>query len=85
MSRVQVNIERLVLHGFEPAAARTLAQALETQLAEALSHPAARAEWVESRSVSALRLGRIPLEAGTAGARKFGRHAANAIARGLKP
>jgi len=32
-----------------------------------------------------LKLGRMPLEAGTAGVRKFGKQMAHAVGRGLKP
>jgi hypothetical protein len=85
MRRIQVNIDRLVLRGFEPLEGKALAQALEAQLSEALGERSMRGDWGQSRSVPALRLGRVQLEAGAGGARKFGRQAASAVARGLKP
>jgi len=85
MSRIQVNIDRLVLRGFDPLEGKALAQAMETQFGEALGERSKRGNWGQSRSVPALRLGRISLEPGTGGARRFGRQAANAVVRGLKP
>jgi hypothetical protein len=85
MSRITLTIDQLVLKGFETAEGKALAQALEAQLAEALAQPAMRGGWEHSRSATAMRLGRMSLETGTTGARKFGRQAAYAVARGLKP
>jgi len=85
MSRVQVNIDRLVLRGFDAQEAKALVQAMEAQLGNTLKERSKRGEWGQSRSVTVLRLGQMRLEAGTAGARRFGRQAANAVARGLKP
>ena len=84
LSRILVNVERLVLRGFGPLEGRALKQALEAQLGEALGDPSLRGAWGQSRRVPVVRLGRVPLESGTAGARKFGRQVASAVARGLK-
>ncbi len=85
MSRVRVTIDRLVLKGLEPADRKALVEGLQTELSHVLSDPAARAGWARSHRTPVLKLGRMPLEAGTAGGRKFGKQVARAVGRGLKP
>jgi hypothetical protein len=85
MSRIRLNIDRLVLNGFQPLQAKALSEALQSQLSEVLSDCATRAEWTRSHRTPLLKLGKIPLETGTAGARTFGRQIARALGRGLKP
>jgi hypothetical protein len=85
MSHIRLSIDRLVLRGFEPPDGKALAQALETQLSQVLSNRSARGEWARSHRMAVLKLGRMPIEAGTAGARKFGKLMAHAVGRGLKP
>jgi hypothetical protein len=85
MSRIHLNVDRLVLRGFEPLKGKALSEALQSQLAEVLADRTTRAEWARSRWTPILRLGRIPLEGGTGGARKFGKQMAGALGRGLKP
>jgi hypothetical protein len=83
MSRIRLNIDHLSLNGFEPAAARALAEALRAQLPHVLTNPATGAEWARPHRTPVLRLGRMPLQAGTTGASDFGRQVANAVGRGL--
>jgi hypothetical protein len=85
MSRIRLNIERLVLNGFEPLEGKALANALEAQLQHLLANPATRCEWARSHRTPVLNLGRTALQAGTAGAGRFGKQVANAVGRGLKP
>ena len=85
MSRIRLNIDCIVLKGFEAAEGRALSQALEAQLSQVLGDRASRAEWARTHRTPVLKLGRMPLEAGTAGAGKLGRQLARAVGRGLKP
>jgi hypothetical protein len=85
MSRIQLNIDRIVLNGFEPLDAKSLVGALRSQLTKVLSDPASRADWARSHRTPVLRLGRMALEPGAGGAGKFGRQIGKAVGRGLKP
>ena len=85
MSRIRVHIDRLVLNGVEPLEGRTLAEALQSQLSRELSDRAERGKWARSHRTPLLKLGRMPLEAGSAGARKLGAGLARGIGKGLKP
>jgi hypothetical protein len=85
MSRIRLNIDRLVLNGFRPLEAKAVSEAIQSQLSELLSDRATRAEWARPHRTPLLKLGRMPLEAGTAGLGNFGKQMANAIGKGLKP
>ena len=85
VSKIQLNIDRLVLNGIDPAESKALVEALRAQLFEMLSDPVARAHMAYARRTPVLRLGWMPIESGTAGAGKFGRQMAQAMRRGLKP
>jgi len=85
VSRIRLTIDRVVLNGFHPAEARALTGALESQLSHVLAGTAARDEWARSHRTPVLRLGRMALQPGTAGARTFGRTLGRAVGRGLKP
>jgi len=85
VSRIQLTIDRLVLKGFDQADSRALTEALRAQLSEMMSDPLARSPLIRSRRIPLLRLGRMPIESGTAGARRFGKQMARAMGRGLKP
>lgn len=85
MSRIRLTIGRLVLNGFDQLEGKALSEALRLQLSKVLGDSAARAEWARSHRTPVLKLGRMPLEAGTAGAGKFGRQVAQAVGKGLKP
>lgn len=85
MSRVRVSINQLVLKGLEPVDRKALVEEFQRELSQVLSDPAARAEWARSHRTPVLRLGRLPLEPGPSGGRKFGKQMARAVGRGLKP
>jgi hypothetical protein len=83
MSGIQVTIDRLVLRGFDPADRAALVHALRSELANVLAGPEMRAHWGDSRRTPVLRLGRMPLTSGTAGAHKLGVGIARAIGKGM--
>ena len=83
MSVVQVTIDRLVLRGFDPADRAAFVRGLKSELAQVLAKPEMRASWTGSRGTPVLRLGRMPLASGPAGARKLGIGVARAIGKGM--
>jgi hypothetical protein len=85
MSRITLTIDRLVLKGFEAGDRKALAEGLQAELSRVLADAATRAEWARSHRTPVLRLARMPLESGPAGARKFGRGLARTIGGRLKP
>ena len=85
VSRIHLTIDRLVLNGLDSADSKALAETLQTHLSQMLADRSARAQWARSHRTPVLKLGRMPLEAGTSGARKFGKQMAHAVGRGLKP
>lgn len=85
MSRVHVTIDRLVLQGVGPVEQRALIDGLKTELARVLSDPAGRADWARSHRTPVVKLGRMTLEPGGAGGRRFGSGLARGIGARLKP
>lgn len=85
MSHIRLDIDRLVLNGFQPLEAKALTAALQSQLSQVLSDRRLRHEWAHSHRTPVLKLGQMPLETGAAGAGKFGKQMAKAVGRGLKP
>ena len=83
--RVTLNIDRLVLRGIDPMDQRALAEGLKSELTRVLAEPATREAIGASRRTPVIRLGRVPMQAGQAGARTFGVGVAKAIVRGIKP
>ena len=83
--RVTLNIDRLVLRGIDPMDQRALAEGLKNELARVLAEPATRAAIGGSRSTPVIRLSRVPMQQGQAGARALGAGVAKAIVRGIKP
>ena len=83
MSRILINIDCLVLKGIDPADRLALANGIKAELARILADPATRAALSQSRRTPVLRLGRIRLDPGQAGARKFGGGIARAIGKNL--
>jgi len=81
VKRVDVRIDRVVLHGVDPADRRALVNGLTGELSRALSDTALQAI---SQRTPVLRLGKMPMEAGQTGARKLGGSVARAIAKGIK-
>jgi hypothetical protein len=82
MKRINVTIDRVVLRGIDPADRQALVHGLQTELARILATPGIAST---PRHTQALRLGRLPLESGQAGATKLGNNVARAIGKGLKP
>ncbi len=85
MSRIRLDIDRLVLHGFHPLEAKALRDELQSQLSLVLSDPRTRHEWAHSHRTPVLKLGPVPLETGTVGAGKLGKRIGQAVGKGLKP
>ena len=85
MSRITLTIDRLVLRGFDSTDRKALMQELQGELSRVLADPATRADWAHFHRRPVLRLGQMPLESGSSGARKFGRGVGRAIGKGLKP
>ena len=85
VSRIHLTIDRVVLNGFQPHEARAVTRALESQLAQVLGDASARREWARPHRTPVLKLGRMTLDPGTAGAQAFGRRLGNAVGRGLRP
>ncbi|MFZ0312670.1 MAG: hypothetical protein WAL85_08195 [Candidatus Korobacteraceae bacterium] len=80
--QTKVTIDRLVLRGVDPHHAQALAESLKAELARTFAEPGGHQRLLRAQSTPVLRLGRIPLDAGRAGARKFGTNVARAIASG---
>jgi hypothetical protein len=80
VSRTSVNIDHLVLRGVDPHHAHALVESLKEQLAQQLTRPVHRQQILASSDTCVLKLGRIPLAPGRAGARTFGANVARAIA-----
>lgn len=85
VSRVVVNIDRVMLRGFKPADSKAVVEGLRGELEIVLGDRATRAGWARPHRTPVLKLGSLPLEPGAAGARQFGTGLARAIGRGLKP
>jgi hypothetical protein len=85
MSRIRVTIDQVVFRGMEAIEARALVGGLKSQLAWMLADPTNRAAWARSQRTPVLRLGRLPMDPGPLGGRKFGGGLARAIGKGLKP
>jgi hypothetical protein len=85
MSRVRLTIDQVVLRGLEPAERKALLEGLQGELSRVLGDTATRAEWAKSHRTPVLKLGRMPIELGPAGGRKFGGGLARAIGKGLRP
>jgi hypothetical protein len=83
MSRIRVNIDRLVLNGLEPLEAKALEEAFRDQLSQVLADHTKRSEWPRSHRTSVLKLGPVPLETGTVGAVKLGKRIGQATGKGL--
>ena len=64
---------------------KSLVEGFQDELARVLADPMTRTAWVRSRYTPVVKLGRLPLEDGPSGSRKFGIRLAGSIGRGLKP
>jgi hypothetical protein len=85
MSRIHLTIDNLVLRGLDPAGQRAFIASLRREMESFLANPAARNEWARTHRTPVLRLNRMSLEPGAAGAGKLGSQVARGIARGLRP
>lgn len=85
MSRIRVTIDELALKGFDPADGRAVVEGLRSELARVLANPLTRDQLTRSHHAPVLKLGRLPIQEGAAGSRKFGRDMAQGIGRRLKP
>lgn len=76
-----VTIDRLVLRGLDPIARASLVEGLRSELARILADPQTRALQSNNRSlrIPVIRLGQVPLQPGTSGARHLGHTVARAI------
>jgi hypothetical protein len=84
-TRLNVHIDRLVLRGIDPGDQQALANGLQVELERVLSGPQARAALTRSRRTPVIRLGRLPMQPGLAGARALGKGVAQAIGKAMKP
>ncbi len=84
VSTVRIKIDRLVLKGFRPSEGDAVAEALQSQLKDALSPRDSETHW-KSRRTPVLRLGRVSLERGAGGVGRLGREVGRKLAGGLKP
>jgi hypothetical protein len=85
MSRIHLNIDRLVLPDMGIGDRKSLIAGLQAELTRALSAPEARAAWARSHRTPVLRLGRKPLKPGPTGGQQFGAALGRSIGKGLKP
>lgn len=84
MSRITVYVDLLVLKGLE-GDRMALVEEFQKEFAQVLANRAIRPKWVRSYRIPVLRLGRLSLQPGPSGDRKFGSKIARAIGKGLKP
>ena len=84
MSRVRVTIDRIALKGMDAGERRAFVEGLQGELSRMLGDAATRMG-VKSRRTPVLKLGSMPVPAGSAGGRKAGIGIAQAIGRSLKP
>ncbi len=83
--RVTLHIDRLVLRGIDPLDQHALVDGLKTEMARVLADKAARTSLEQSRRTPVVRLGRMPLQSGLAGARSFGGSLGRAIISSSSP
>lgn len=81
--RTVVTIDRLVLRGVDAHHAQALAESLKKELARRFAEPGSHERLQRAQDAPVLRLGRVPLDAGRAGARSFGTKVARAIGKGV--
>lgn len=80
---VHVTIDRIVLRGIDPSDRQAIVSGMKAELARILADPVTRAAVSQSRRTPVLRLGKMPLAQGSAGARKLGSGIARAIGKGI--
>jgi len=85
MSRVRVTIDQLVVQGLGPVERQALVAGLKAELSRVLADPATRGDWAQSHRTPVVKLGRMTLDPGAEGGRKFGGRLARGIGARLKP
>jgi hypothetical protein len=85
VSRIRLTIDRVVLNGVQHVDAGALTKALASQLSQVLADKSMRHVWARPHRTPVVKLGRMALESGIAGAHTFGRTLGMAVGRGLKP
>jgi hypothetical protein len=80
---MSVHIDRVVLRGIDPLDQRAFSNALQAELARVLAQPQTRAAIARSSATPVLRLGRMTMRPGQAGARALGNGVARAIGKGM--
>ena len=88
MSRIHVTIDRLVFSGLDAAARTAFIRGLKTELIHTLNNVtprAAQTATLRSRRIPVLRLGKVALNPGAAGARSLGAQVARGIAGRIDP
>ena len=83
MSRVHITIDRIVLRGIDPSDRQAIVSGMKTELARIFADPATCAGMAQSRRTPVLRLGRLAMGQGSAGARTLGGGIARAIGKGI--
>lgn len=82
-ARTTITIDRLVLRGVDRHHAQALAASLKAELERALAAPGAQAALARGGAIPALRVGKLTMQPGRAGARALGAQMARGIARGV--
>jgi hypothetical protein len=84
VKRIELTIERVVLHGFARANAPAVRAALESELARLLRSGRALPEWNQHRIIDRVDGGTMSAT-GHSGSRDVGTGVARAVHKGLKP
>ena len=84
MTRISLTIDRIVVNGLPAGREKQLIASLRTQLTELLAQREGRSDWAHTHRTPVLKVGRIPLQIGEAGARQLGITIARRIGRGLQ-
>jgi hypothetical protein len=81
--RIHVHIDRLLLRGIDPADQRAFTASLKAEFVRVLGEAAIRDGMAKSGRTPVMRLDRMSLEPGQAGARTLGAGVAKAIGKGI--
>ena len=80
---MKIQIDRLVLRGLDGLNPRVFAETLQAELARAMQTSQAQAAMQQSSTTPSLKLGRLPMQPGVAGARTLATGVARSIAGGI--
>ena len=84
MKRIDVNIDRIVLRGFDPADRQAFVSGLTAELSRILADPATGIASAAARRTPVLHVGKTSMEAGQAGSRKLGGGIARAVGKEIR-